>query len=354
MIRAAQTRRYLHAGFTLVELMVALTISLLLLAGISQVFITGRSTYTYEENLARTQEAGRFSAEFLAQDIRMAGFTGCNSQLAAANINNIAQPVSMAYQFLAGGLRGYRYSGTGTNNLTDWQPNLPADFFGNGDVRAGTDVIIVQRASILDANLTGNMNNSGDSLQILSTAAIANQIKADDILMVADCRNVDVFRANSVSNGSGKITMTHSSQNLSSGNLSKLYTTQAQLMKLVSRAYFIGTGQSGEPVLMRRELVTGPTLTTSELVEGIEAILMTYGEDTSAPLDRTPDIYRTANNVAVWENVVTVRVGLLARTPAKIDSQPDTSTYSFDGLTLGPANDNRRRQFFLSTIQVRN
>ena len=53
--------------------MVALTIGLILLAALTRLFVTSRSTYTLEEGLARVQESGRFAMEFLAQDIRMAG-----------------------------------------------------------------------------------------------------------------------------------------------------------------------------------------------------------------------------------------------------------------------------------------
>jgi prepilin-type N-terminal cleavage/methylation domain-containing protein len=64
-------------GFTLVELMVAVTIGLIILAAVSQIFVTSRLSYKLEENLARVQENGRFAMEFLSRDLRMAGYAGC-------------------------------------------------------------------------------------------------------------------------------------------------------------------------------------------------------------------------------------------------------------------------------------
>jgi len=53
-----------QSGVTLIELMVALTISMILLAAIAGVFLTSRQSYVLDQGLARTQEAGRFAMEF--------------------------------------------------------------------------------------------------------------------------------------------------------------------------------------------------------------------------------------------------------------------------------------------------
>ena len=80
------------AGLTLVELMVAITIGLIILAAVARLFVTSRSTYTLEEGLARVQESGRFAMEFLSQDIRMAGYAGCNANLSGSQVNNMVDP----------------------------------------------------------------------------------------------------------------------------------------------------------------------------------------------------------------------------------------------------------------------
>lgn len=61
-------------GFSLVEIMLALTISLFLLAGFVQLFIGSKQTYRFSDGLSRLQENGRFAIDRLAFDIRMAGF----------------------------------------------------------------------------------------------------------------------------------------------------------------------------------------------------------------------------------------------------------------------------------------
>lgn len=60
-------------GLTLVEIMVAITISLLLMAGVLQIFLSSKSSYNLQNGLGRLQENGRYSMDILARNIGMAG-----------------------------------------------------------------------------------------------------------------------------------------------------------------------------------------------------------------------------------------------------------------------------------------
>ena len=72
-----------QSGFSLVEIMIALLIGLFLMGGILQMFLANQQTYRMQSNLARLQENGRFALDFLARDIRMAGYWGCLSGLSS-------------------------------------------------------------------------------------------------------------------------------------------------------------------------------------------------------------------------------------------------------------------------------
>lgn len=60
-------------GLSLVELMIAMTIGLILLAGVYQVFISSSLSYKYQEDISRLQENARMAMDQLAQDVRQAG-----------------------------------------------------------------------------------------------------------------------------------------------------------------------------------------------------------------------------------------------------------------------------------------
>lgn len=66
--------RHKQKGLSLVELMVALALGMVLMAGFVQVFMSVRSTYAVNEASSRMQENGRFALEFISQHARMAGY----------------------------------------------------------------------------------------------------------------------------------------------------------------------------------------------------------------------------------------------------------------------------------------
>jgi len=63
-----------QSGLTLVELMVAMTISLILLGGVYQLFLGSVGTYKTRDELGRLQENCRYAMDLLAQNVRMAGY----------------------------------------------------------------------------------------------------------------------------------------------------------------------------------------------------------------------------------------------------------------------------------------
>ena len=69
------TLRYC-SGFSLIELMVALVITLILIAGIGQIFLSSKKSFTIQNDLGRQQENGRYVLDTLAQDLRRAGYLG--------------------------------------------------------------------------------------------------------------------------------------------------------------------------------------------------------------------------------------------------------------------------------------
>ena len=68
------TPRSKQHGLSIVELLVAIVISMLLLTGVIQVFFSSKQTYASNEAASRLQENGRFALEFIAQSARHAGY----------------------------------------------------------------------------------------------------------------------------------------------------------------------------------------------------------------------------------------------------------------------------------------
>jgi len=336
-----QTAIVKQHGLTLVEIMIAVTISIVLLAGVGKIFVSSKHTYRVQDALSRVQESGRFAADFLTRGIRMAGFTGCN---------NLAAPVNMAdlngdgiadgfTDYSTQALAGYEYSDlpvslTSSVNLT------------SAEVKPDTDVIVILNAApSSNVQLVGNLTTVNANIQLAGSAA--GLFQANDILFISDCTNADIFAANNVSSGSGTITIAHSNSVNIGNNLSTTYGTNAVVMKMNKIAYYIGTNTNGNPALFRKRLGNGSSMTTEELAEGIEDLQFQYGEDLNG--DGVANRYVDANTVGLnMTNVVSVRLGLLIQTVEdNIATQPQS--YTFKGVTTTPTDKRLRRSFYADT-----
>ena len=62
-------------GYTLLELMIAMSLGLILVGGAIQILISNKQTFSMTDAMGSTEEGGRFSMHFLTEDIRMAGYS---------------------------------------------------------------------------------------------------------------------------------------------------------------------------------------------------------------------------------------------------------------------------------------
>ena len=352
-----------QTGLTLVEIMVAITLSLVILAGVIEMFVATKQTYRVEEGLARVQENARYAMNILTKDLRMAGYVGCIKFEPGdpSNVNNIVSPdagqgglADFAYA-----LKGFNSTSASGNNITDWSPNLPS-YFANGDVIAGTDVIFLKYASAYDIGLTGNLTATNANIQITSNPN--GEIVAGDILLVSDCGGADMFAATNVSESAGKVTIAHANSRNTDNKLSKLYGADAEISKLISKVYFIANNNYGIPSLYVGKITSNTTTDRTELVEGVENMQILFGVDTDA--DGIANQYQTANTVETgnnWGNVSSIRIGLLLQTLEFVSSSNDTRTYNVAGTNIASTGtsslhdaDRRLRYVFSSTIKIRN
>src|SRR5580698_8245939 len=67
-----------QAGFSMVELMVALVLGVILTSGVISVFISSKNTYNTNNSLGQVEEGGRYALNFMQPILTMAGNTGCS------------------------------------------------------------------------------------------------------------------------------------------------------------------------------------------------------------------------------------------------------------------------------------
>ena len=317
-------------GLSLVELMVAMALSLLLMLGVIQIFLSSKQTYSTNSALSRVQESGRFAMDFLAQDIRNTGYKG----------QCIGDPLNHGVSDILWRLE---------NPIEGWNDITAKPAHLSGTPLSGTDAILVKFAAG-PGGIAADTGNLADNSTI-SLGSNASGISKHAITLVSDAISCDLFQntadsnATSVAKGAGA-DWTHN------------YTGETEVLALQNATYYIRANNGRPNSLVRERLstnTTAATWVTEELVEGVQDMQILYGITGS---NRQVSDYVTADEVTDWDNVAAVRIDILA-VSADANVVPDNQIIAFglkaDGTPESVTIDNRRlAQVFSSTIGIRN
>jgi len=386
-------------GLTLVELMVAITVALILVAAVIQLFVGNKQAFRLQEGSASLNENSRFARQQLEYALRMAGHWGGatpqDTQPApVGNTGSLGCPGAPLYAIGAStlvGIEGFdatNASGTGTSSAAP-----PVDCaLGEAGYRAGTDVLLVRYADAERLCLPGKAPpngmsdvteaaciNSLEPMEEESPVLVRSRIGAgkSEIFRASD---VDVLYGASARTANPALLFASSSGDEEGGANPDLTANHA----LRYEVFFVtecGTRRGDTPIdcstlsnptptLARLRLI-GDSLTAEDLVEGVEALELLYGVDDDG--DYVPDRFlgasaiRTqdtlgdgtgASTIGLWNRVSAVRVGLLIRNPQRdmALAQVAQTTYRLPGreISVAPADRQFPRKSVVFTVQARN
>jgi len=344
-----------QSGLSLVEIMVALVISLFLLSGIVTVYIGNKATYRFADTTSRIQENARFALDAIATDARMAGFWGCTDLQADRNGDGLLEDENKYIQ----------------NHLDKNSNYIPIvhDFINTPSITAtvnnginGSDSLTLRGAKPGQSVFLANLVQPGSGDIIVSEN---DNLVANDIILISNCYTGNIFEATAVDTTNGTTTISHSTAASTStpGNTNlndcagagahclmkekdAAYTTNnAAAFALQTVTYSIENNANGQPVLMR-----SVNTKKEELIEGVEQLQVLFGEDTDG--DSTPNQYLPSNQVANLQNVTAIRIWLVLRSD-EANVVEKSQSYTINGQVFNPG-DFRMRQVFSSTIALRN
>lgn len=342
-------------GFSLIELMVALAISLLLLTGVVSIFVSSKSSYETNERTSRIQENGRFALDAIMSDVRASGFVGCARQPTYRS-TSLSSATTLQWNFLAGSVAGFQASGTST-----WSPAMDTSV---SSPLSGSDVLAVRvpvRERVAQP-LTANMGAATNTLQV---AAGTSGVAAGEIAVAYSCEAISVFQVTALDSATGVISHAATSPNaqLGPGNANNTlsYTYRQGVSSVIpveTIVYYIAPSTrisdttdpapAGTTSLWRRRSLRP----AEELIEGIEQLQLLYGVDTNG--DVIVDLYRTADQVTDWNDVISVSVALLVRSIDEQGVDTDQRTYTLLDTTVAAPGDRRLREVFTATASIRN
>ncbi len=356
-----------QTGFTITELMIAMTLGVILLTGMISAFVGSKRSSELNSAISNMQESARFAMEAMSRDIRIAGYQGCvdvNTSSATLRGDNV--PTSNLVESAV--------TGSIVVSANTWVPAPPVSFlYPQNGVQAvpGTHALALQFGSATVSSLNGQMINEASAVPLADNNA---GIRDGDLAIISDCDVADLFRVTTAPEDDGLLTHL-AVDNDNNGNLSKAYghtssIDDTQVMKFNSNVYFVGTtgelNEAGDPLrsLYVQTLPYAATNPPTELVEGIENLRVRFGVR-----QNNGSLIYVAPNQPEYNpgRIETVQVGVLMASYERIRTDADQQTYLLAGQPIAPSNSNQPvtnglthssntqyRLVFNTTIKVRN
>ena len=295
----------LQRGFTLVELLIAMSLSIFLIAVAGQVLVSGFKTYGAVNKVAKVQETGRFALQLLTDDIKKAGYFGSNAEM-----DNLSGEETSTFTCAADAI---------------WGKMITQPLFG------------------IDSNNTGYATCIGTNLSDTDVMAVRY---AKPWLITTTISTRFYIRSSLIQ--SKIFTGTNQATNI--------VAEPNTLHELAAHAYYIknsGRTCSGAaiPSLFRVALNDSGVPVEEELLPGIEDIQFQYG--------MTGGRYLNAGNTGLttqahWDNVNRIKVTVMARSECPERDYNDGKSYSYANKTNYLPADNFRRQLYTSVVTLRN
>lgn len=372
-----KTFRTAERGFSLTEIMVALTISLILLAGVLTIMSSSKRTYVLQDQLGQLQENARFVIDDISYNLRMAGFYGCSNTPPTGATNLV--PID----------------GVNDSTILVAFRNADDEYLVDPDLKPASANKNQPPSDILEISTFGKSTDLCDTAtnpkaaqNILQLDAPSNSTfylpnvdypigSEGDSIILSDCGGSKVYEID---------TRNDDTVNVKNGFQRTfrcpvdLFKGEGETVRYEVRAINKdnNTASANDPhdgyALFRTD-PSDPDGKMRLFVDGVESLQVRLGIDTDPAEPRVADRFielpSNANDVPTGD-IVSVRISLLMRTPNYQSVIPDVTNPDEYAFVLDPASDNAdlqsykpmkvnlanekgyRHRVFTTTIQVRN
>lgn len=221
-------------GITLLEMMIALLISLGTLSVLMSVYVSARKNFRMQQSLSNLQNNARTAIELLQSDLQIAGFIGCS-------------------------------------RLTD---ENSFELNAKNKIELKDNSITVRHAEVQNGNVIEDMINTINIIVSLNPTFLPN-----DSLIISDCSSSEVVHVKEVFlRGASQLLIAQLP-------LSKAYGKYAEISKLIKNTYFIDKTKrltiDGKPIFALFKLdIQGKKV---ERVEGINSMKVNWIGNESDP-----------------------------------------------------------------------
>lgn len=313
-------------GFSLVELMIAMTLGLVLSGGLISIFINNRHSFDRDDVILSMQDDARHAIRELVNDLTMAGL---------------------------------------------WADLiLPASIVPDTSLGVGIDCGPVAAADwIYRAVIPGT--SQSESLTMVDNATVASANASFSCLGAEIVPGTDIVAIKRVAGARAPMVLTDNTVYLrTNGTVGLLFQEPADVPPVVPvpvpftdweyrpSIYYVRNFaiQAGDdiPTLCRKVLDFGPVpnMVTECLAQGVEDLQVEVGLDSNG--DGNPNVYLPNPTPAQMQNAVSARLFVLARSTQSDIKYTNEKSYSISNAPVYAPNDNFYRRVYSVVVGLRN
>jgi type IV pilus assembly protein PilW len=368
-------------GFSIVELMVAVTLALVVTSAVMAAFLGSRSSFMSTSGMAAVSDNGRFALDFLQTAVRNAGYMACNTTQRQISLLNVGG--SAIYYNFGQPLGGYEATNTVSNpftlaaapssataapvtpdaSLADWLASTgPA--WGGGGLDPALANLVIKNSDVLVVNSTLRSSQPPAVITNITTGAsnftVQNSynLTSGQLAVISDCAKSVVFHIGVATPNTANTTVSFTTGgpgNNSAASFPVSFEVGSQVTPVDTTVYFLGQGADGDAALFSYDMnaTTAFVAPATELVPDIENMQVLYGIDTTGT--QTVSEYVPAQQVVDFNTVMSVKIAVLAASqPGAVPKPGANQTYQLLGNTVTVPADTRSRQVFEITVSTRN
>jgi type IV pilus assembly protein PilW len=318
-----------EAGFTMIELMIAIGMGLAIVAGLAGMLASTSSSSRTNDRTSELQTNGVYALNAIKQDLRQAGYRGYTWAEPNAISTALGTITGECGDGTGAFITNLRQGIWGANDSNPFSANCIPDKTG----AAGGDVLVVRR-----------LDGTPVATPVANTLYFRSTYNAGEVFRGATAPTTISSTIKPLANFPLQASVYYV----------RPYTTAATESPLVPALYRVVLQSNGSMV---RELVTS----------NIEQLQLQYGRLTTVPDTRYYDSFTAANCASctldtgaaitrtptVWDEVNSVRIWLLVRSATPEPGYVNNTSYVMGDKTYA-VNDNYRRQLLTAVVQLRN
>ena len=371
-------------GLTLIEVLVAMTLGLVVLIGAVNMQTEHRKSFKVVEAKATMQIDAKQGFEFIDRTMRESGSMGCVSGAILMGLGEQEGEVKETSLRIA--MNPGNSPTACANPETNFCPGseimgyddnggtavVPFPFAG--DVLPNTDVVSVAGGIgeiYRVASFDSGKSNLSSSLSLDMTGLSSVRLKQNHYAEVSTCSEAEIFKITSSDAAIQAGTIEHGSGGTNGNTTGKFEieitpskSNNPELRRVAVTTFYIANDPAtGVPTLYSN--IDG---VSSQLVEGVETMQITYGVDTDETTWNVPDIYVNAANMPDsdgdgnpdWNKVIAMRISFIMRSREEVYDTAEQPSFDMgmgdaDPVTFMPvAADKYSRLMYTNTISLRN